>query len=73
MSKKPQTKTERILYMRENQYGSLIPQRQEFATPAPHRITWKAGNYETGDGDHTAQVPRPGSCHKHIKSFGEST
>lgn len=73
MSKKPQTKTERILTMRENQYGSLIPERQSFNKPAPHLITWKNTTYIPGDGDHTAQVPRPGSCHKHIKSFGEST
>ena len=53
MSKKPQTKTERVLRMRENQYDSLIPQRQEFATPAPHLITWRTGTYVTGDGDHT--------------------
>ena len=29
--------------------------------------------YKVGDGDATVQVQRPGSCHKHLKSFGNLT
>ena len=29
--------------------------------------------YKVGDGDHTTYVPRVGSCHKHILSYGNLT
>lgn len=33
----------------------------------------KRPEYKTGDMDHTTYVPREGSCHKHLKSFGDGT
>ena len=35
---------------------------------------WKRRpEYKTGDMDHNVYIPRDGSCHKHLKSFGDST
>ena len=36
--------------------------------------SWKGGPlYKTGDGDHNLYIPRAGSCHKHLKSYGNLT
>ena len=44
------------------------------ALPPDSVFHWKKRpEYKPGDMDHTTYVPREGSCHKHIKSFGEST
>lgn len=29
--------------------------------------------YKVGDMDHNVYIPRDGSCHKHLKSFGDNT
>ena len=36
-------------------------EKQPGETPAPENDLWQRGQYRTGDGDYTAQVPREGS------------
>ena len=36
-------------------------EKQPGETPAPENDLWQRGQYRTGDGDYTAQVPRAGS------------
>ena len=50
-------------------YVPVVRQREEHEATAfnPH---YGANGYRTGMGDHTRQVQRPGSDHKHIKSRG---
>ena len=50
-------------------------EKQPHEALSPHSdFHWKKRpEYKTGDMDHTTYVPREGSCHKHIKSFGDKT
>lgn len=62
-----------FLYEAESCWHITVLGRQKLDqkdTATPRAIVTKGGAYRTGDGDPFFSVPRPGSSHAHLKSYG---
>jgi len=66
------TKRKKLLEIRPVPGSSLVPKTPK-SLMRTEPAEWKKTTYKPGDGDHTVYIPRPGSCHKHILSRGNST
>lgn len=64
-------KTEQALKVKRN--PSHTGPVRGLKKPKDIRIEWRRTTYVVGDGDHTVYIPRPGSDHSRIKSFGFPT
>ena len=62
-----------LLYEAESCWHITMIGRQKLDqkdTATPRAIVTKGGHYRTGDGDPFHALPRPGSSHAHLKSYG---
>ena len=50
-----------------------IKHKNEVTGPDATSHWGKRPAYVVGDGDHNVYIPREGSCHKHLLSFGDRT